>query len=176
MQAIAEDLEAVVKENQVMGHQLVKITAERDRWQADMGAAAERAQRAETLAHCRDSEASQLRREHEVSGQTPRQCVPQAKLCVWSEACGWLIHSVRAHRTVQTKDCGNLARMPANSPWKRRAICLRQTAQVCQVLYVVRYSHVGHICVLGAEGAAHGAQADGKEPRCPATRSGQLSG
>ena len=45
LQAIAEDLEALVKENQMIGHQLVAITAERDRWQADMGAIAERAKR-----------------------------------------------------------------------------------------------------------------------------------
>ena len=69
MQAVAEDLEALVKENQMIGHQLVAITAERERWQADMSAIAERAQRAETLARCRDSEASQLRREHEVTSQ-----------------------------------------------------------------------------------------------------------
>ncbi|CAL5228386.1 g11509 [Coccomyxa viridis] len=66
IQAIAEDLEALVKENQIIGHQLVAITAERDRWQADMAAIAERAQHAETLARCRDAEALQLRREQEV--------------------------------------------------------------------------------------------------------------
>ena len=71
MQAIAEDLEAVVKENQMIGRQLVSIMAERDRWHADMTASAERAQHAETLARCRDSEASQLRREHEVTRQNP---------------------------------------------------------------------------------------------------------
>ena len=53
----------------MIGHQLVAITAERDRWQADMSAIAERAQRAETLARCRDSEASHLRREHEVTSK-----------------------------------------------------------------------------------------------------------
>ena len=61
-----------MKENQIIGHQLVAITAERDRWQADMAAIAERAQHAETLARCRDAEALQLRREQEVSKQTPR--------------------------------------------------------------------------------------------------------
>ena len=73
MQALAEDLEAVVKENQMVGRQLVSITAERDRWHADMTASAERAQRAETLARCRDSEASQLRMEHEVTRQNAFQ-------------------------------------------------------------------------------------------------------
>ena len=70
MQAIAEDLEAVVKDNQMIGRQLVSITAERDTWHTDMTASAERAQRAETLARCRDSETSQLRREHEVTSQS----------------------------------------------------------------------------------------------------------
>ncbi len=70
MQAIAEDLEALVKENQMIGRQLVAITAERDRWQGDMSASTERAQRAETLARCSESEATQLRREHEVRRQS----------------------------------------------------------------------------------------------------------
>ena len=66
-QAAAEDLEALVRENQMIGHQLVALTAERDRWQGDMQASAERAQRAETLAHSAESEVLQLRAEHEVS-------------------------------------------------------------------------------------------------------------
>lgn len=70
MQAIAEDLEALVKENQMIGHQLVAITAKRERWQGDMCASAEHAQRAETLARCRESEATQLHREHEVRRQS----------------------------------------------------------------------------------------------------------
>lgn len=98
MQAIAEDLGALVKENQMIGHRLVAITAERDRWQVDMGAAAERAQRAETVAHCRDSDASQLRREHEVSWQTPHRCYPQAELRDPVEGCAWPFHPVRAPR------------------------------------------------------------------------------
>ena len=67
LQAAAEDLEALVRENQMIGHQLVALTAERDRWQSDTQASAERAQRAETLARSTESEVLQLRREHEVS-------------------------------------------------------------------------------------------------------------
>ncbi len=64
----------------MIGHQLVAITAERDRWQADMGAIAERAKRAETLARCRDSEASQLCREHEVTTHGPWNMCSRAEL------------------------------------------------------------------------------------------------
>ena len=64
----------------MIGHQLVAITAERDRWQADMGAIAERAKRAETLARCRDSEASQLCREHEVTTHGPWICAAELSL------------------------------------------------------------------------------------------------
>lgn len=66
IQAAAEDLEALVGENQLKGRQLVALTAERDRWQGDTSASAERAQRAETLARCKDSETAQLRAELEV--------------------------------------------------------------------------------------------------------------
>ncbi len=67
LQAAAEDLEALVRENQMIGHQLIALTAERDRWQSDTQASAERAQRAETLARSAESEVLRLRGEHEVS-------------------------------------------------------------------------------------------------------------
>ena len=101
MQAIAEDLEALVKENQMIGHQLVAITAERERWQADMGAIAERAQRGETLARCRDSEASQLRREHEVTMNTLQY------ICIASWTCrdnACMCFRQTVHETVCKKD------------------------------------------------------------------------
>lgn len=66
IQAIAEDLEALVRENQMIGRQLVMLTVERDRWQGDVSASTERAQRAEALARARESENTQLCRDHEV--------------------------------------------------------------------------------------------------------------
>ena len=66
IQAIAEDLEALVRENQMIGRQLVSLTAERDRWQGDVSASTERAQRAEALARARESENTHLCGDHEV--------------------------------------------------------------------------------------------------------------
>ena len=68
IQAIAEDLEALVRENQMIGRQLVSLTAERDRWQGDISASTERAQRSEALARARESENTQLCGDHEVRG------------------------------------------------------------------------------------------------------------
>ena len=82
LQAAAEDLEALVRENQLIGHQLVALRAEQDTWQSDMQASAERAQRAETLARSTESEVLQLRREHEVNTWLRRS------LLDWSSS-GW---------------------------------------------------------------------------------------
>ena len=50
----------------MIGRQLVMLTAESDRWQGDVSASTERAQRAEALARARESENTQLCRDHEV--------------------------------------------------------------------------------------------------------------
>ncbi|DBA89546.1 hypothetical protein WJX79_004564 [Trebouxia sp. C0005] len=71
--AISEDLEVLVKENQVVNHQLTTAVTERDDWHADLRSTRSKLAQAEQLARAKESEVEDLRKAYEsLAGEKRR--------------------------------------------------------------------------------------------------------
>ncbi|KAL3151587.1 Centrosomal protein 135kDa, isoform B [Trebouxia sp. C0009 RCD-2024] len=71
--AISEDLEVLVKENQVVNHQLTTASTERDDWHADLRSIKSKLAQAEQHARAKESEVEDLRKAYEgLAGEKRR--------------------------------------------------------------------------------------------------------
>ncbi|EIE18515.1 hypothetical protein COCSUDRAFT_49237 [Coccomyxa subellipsoidea C-169] len=66
LHAVSDDLEALVRENQVIGGQAISAATERDAWREEAGAAGTRAAAAEAAARAADAETVRLRKTYEA--------------------------------------------------------------------------------------------------------------
>lgn len=66
LQAVSDDLEALVRENQAVGAHAIAAAAERDGWREQAADAAQRAAAAEAASRAADAGAERLRKAYEV--------------------------------------------------------------------------------------------------------------